>query len=99
MADLEIAEYAFVTLPRISMPAGEEPEAAFTLLSYGASTQHAFGPTTRMVRLKARSGRCYVKFGANPTATAATSKSLEQNVAEYFVVRPGMKVAAYDGIS
>ena len=99
MAGIEISEYSHSTPARLTSPAGQEPEAAFTLLVYTSSTQHTFGMTTRLVRLKPRNGRAYVKFGTNPTATAETSKSLEQNAAEYFVVSPGSKLAVYDGVS
>ena len=101
MAELEIAEYSYQTPARLSMPAGEEEELAFTLLTYTTSTQHTLNPMTRLVRLKARTARAYVKFGENPTATVDTSKSLEQNSAEYFSIQrgSGMKLAAYDGVS
>ena len=100
MATIEIAEYRFGTQLGARAPAPSEPRAAFQLLTYTTSAASAaFGSTTTLVRVKARDGRAYISFGTAPTATAAGAASVEQNVVEYFVVRPGDKMAAYDGSS
>lgn len=100
MADIEVAEYTHGRQLGARAPAPSEPHVAFQLVSYTTSAQsNAFSTTTTLVRVKARTARAYIAFGAAPVATAAGSKSVEQNVVEYFVVRPGDKMAAYDGSS
>jgi hypothetical protein len=71
------------------------------VLQYGASQAVAFGPAslqstalaadTRVVRLCATNA-CYVKVGANPTATA-NDPLLPANMPEYIQVLGGEKVA------
>lgn len=69
-----------------------------TPVSFGASTQSAvFGSSTRIVRVKADAA-AYLQFGSNPTATTS-SIGIEADTPEYFGVKPGDKVAVYDGIT
>ena len=67
-------------------------------VTYTTSTQStAFGDDTNMIRVIADAD-VYLDFGANPTATATAIRVPADSV-EYFAVRPGEKVACYDGSS
>lgn len=69
------------------------PDGTQKVALSGTSAQsEALSGTTRLVRLCA-SGACYIKFGANPTATSS-DMYLPANSPEYFVADGGEKIAA-----
>jgi len=57
----------------------------------------AFDGSADVVRFIADAD-AYLLFGANPTALA-TSMYVPANTVEYFAIRPGEKLAIYDGSS
>jgi len=61
----------------------------------GSTTSAAFGSGTNLIRVVANA-EVYLLFGASPTADANDIRILKDTV-EYFAVRPGEKVACYDG--
>lgn len=102
MATLYVTEFTglgFAPLPRqwgggpAPAQAAPQPAAAEQTVAIGGSSAQsaAFGATTNYLRLHA-DAICSVKFGANPTATAASAR-MAAGQTEYFIVSPGMKVA------
>ena len=67
-------------------------------VTFTTSTQSAtFDGRTRYIRIVA-DAKAYFRCGTNPTATAAGPWIAADSV-EYFGVRPGQKIAFYDGTS
>lgn len=98
MATLWITEYdQIMKVPGGFAQVGREPGTDSTVTFTTSAQSGAFADNTVMIRVQASAG-CYLKFGADPTATA-TSKPLAADVPEYFGVQAGHKVAAYDGTS
>ena len=100
MATLYIQEYSRLghDADGHRIQAGQEPAIASQTVSYTTSTQSvAFDQRTRLIRVIADAD-VHLLFGSDPTATASDLKMV-QDSAEYFGVKPGQKVAAYDGTS
>lgn len=100
MANLYITEFAnLVTDEKGNLiPAGKMPPRAEQKVTYTTSSQSAaFNQQTELIRVIADAD-VHLKFGSNPTATAANIL-VKANAPEYFGVVPGQKVAAYDGSS
>lgn len=86
----EFGNYQPNALPAAFAPANTMQTVAVT----GTSAQSsAFGSNTVLIRLFADAAMCVVVGGSSPTATA-TSQPMAANQVEYFLVRPGDKVAA-----
>ena len=66
-------------------------------VTFTTSAQSAAFDGINMIRFIADAD-AYLAFGANPTA-AATDLYVPSGTVEYFAVRPGEKVACYDGSS
>lgn len=95
MATLWITEFSVEAasgfgskLPAAKLPALAEQAVTFTTSTPSA----AFASGTTFIRVQA-SAACYLKVGANPTATAS-NMPLAGGVAEYFGVKEGDKIAA-----
>lgn len=100
MAFLYIQEYEDLAQDRAGnhIPAGNEPAVASQRVTFTVAAQSAaFDGRTRFVRLIADAD-AFVAFGDNPTATASSMK-INADTAEYFGVRPGIKLSVYDGVS
>jgi hypothetical protein len=100
MATLHIQEYSRLGADADGerIQAGSEPAVNSQTVTFSTSSQStAFNKSTRLVRVVATSD-AYLVFGDNPTATASGMK-IAQDTAEYFGVKPGQKVAVYDGTS
>jgi hypothetical protein len=69
---------------------GSNQVVSFTSTSVANTT--AFAAGTNVVRVVAATG-CHIAFGASPTATTSSTK-IPANVAEYFAVTAGQKIAA-----
>jgi len=67
------------------------------ILTFTTSAQSAAADGADIVRVEANVDT-YVEIGLNPTATANSMK-VAANAVEYFAIRPGQEVAAYDGSS
>lgn len=78
-----------------TLPAAFAPEITHqTVAVSGTSAQSsAFSSSTVLIRLFADAAMCVQIGTTNPTATA-TSQPMSANQVEYFLVRPGDKVAA-----
>lgn len=78
-----------------ALPAAFGPAITMqTVAVSGTSAQSsAFSSSTVLIRLFADAAMCVVVGGSSPTATA-TSQPMSANQVEYFLVRPGDKVAA-----
>lgn len=63
------------------------------VIGAGSLQSAAFAATTKFVRIETDAAVC-IKFGPNPTAVANVSKRLAAGQTEYYIVRPGDKVAA-----
>lgn len=100
MATLHVRAYDKVAaVPGQKLPVTQEPGTAMTPVTFTTSAQSAaFGANTKLVRVIA-SANCYLEFGVNPVATAATGLFIPANTSHLFGVYPGHKVAAYDGSS
>jgi hypothetical protein len=102
MPDLYIREYTSLARDAHGhvAQAGEEPATAGQVISgFTASAQSAaFHDATQIVRVIS-DGDCWLDFGENPSATKADGAYLPANTPAFFGVRPGDKVAAYDGVS
>ena len=100
MAILHIQEYRRLMTDvdgRVVM-SGEEPAVATQALTYTTTAQsNAFNGATRFIRVYATT-RCHLEFEDSPTATTSSMR-IAAEAAEYFGVRGGGKVAAFDGTS
>jgi hypothetical protein len=86
----EFGNYAPSTLPAAFAPAITMQTVAVS----GTSAQsNAFNAQTVLIRLFADASMCVVVGSTNPTATSS-SQPMAANQVEYFLVRPGDKVAA-----
>ena len=99
MADLHITEYGDTRkAPSGNAQIALEPALANQQKTIGAEAQSsAFNAKTTLVRLYAAAD-CYVAFGADPTASAA-STFLPSGTIEYFGVTAGDKVSVHDGVT
>lgn len=99
MGKLHITEYGgLVQTSGGVAPYPNEPALANQAITYTTTTPSAaFGANTRLVRLIS-DGLVFLKFGATPTADAGDSR-LPADTIEYLGVKPGDKVAAYDGVT
>ena len=100
MANLYITEFRSVAhdATGLPIPVGDTPRLANQKVSFTTSTQSAvFNQQTSLIRLISDAD-CHIAFGDNPTATAS-QMFVKANTAEYFGVRPGDKLAVYDGTS
>lgn len=77
---------------------GATPALTHQRKVFTSSTQSdTFSPQTNLIRI-ITDADAYVLFGSNPTADA-THMLIKASVPEYFGVRPGDKLAAYDGVT
>lgn len=102
MATLRIVEYKNLAVDGRGniVPIPEEPSLGSQVVTFTTSTQSAaFRADTKYVRLES-SADAYVKFGTNPTATAASGR-IPANTVEWRGVAQvaSLKVAVYDGSS
>ena len=106
MAKLYVTEYASAALPfpyggsssnplqNYPLDAAQEPAITTQVLSIGVGSvqSNPFNVNTRFVRLHS-DAICSVEFGADPTASAASSQRMAANQTEYKGVKPGDLVA------
>jgi hypothetical protein len=100
MASLYITEFANLVEDEKGhiIPAGKTPPRAQQKVTFTTSSQSAaFNQQVEIIRVIADAD-VHLKFGSNPTATAA-DMLVKANTVEYFGVVSGQKVAAYDGSS
>jgi hypothetical protein len=91
MATLYVTEY-IAQQESLIQASVVPPVAEQTVAIGGASVASAaFNPNTTMVRIHP-DAICSIAWGYAPVATA-TNMRLPANISEYFMVRPGMKVA------
>lgn len=95
MAKLHITEFQYMEnandiggVPQIARLPGTTQVVTYTTSSVQST---AFGALTRFVRVISDTP-CAVAYGTNPTATTSSMK-LSANVAEYFGVATGNKIA------
>lgn len=101
MAIMYITEYEDLARDNrdSTIQAGQEPGSAEQAITYTTTVASAaFNPSTRFVRIKCNAA-AFLEFGVAPTATTANSTHVSANIPEFFGVKPGHKVAAYDGSS
>ncbi len=101
MATLTITEYASLARDKDGnvIPAGDEPAVTIQTVSYTTSANSAaFNTKTHFVRLYG-SAAAYVIFGSGTQTATASHTPLAATTAEYFGVKPGHQLAAYDGSS
>lgn len=100
MATLQIQEYSRLAKDSNGhrIQAGVEPAQASQSVTYTTTAASAaFGEQTKLIRVIADAD-AHLSFGAAPTATVANMR-ITADTSEYFGVKPGQKVAAYDGTS
>lgn len=92
-ATLYISEYS--GYQPSALPAAFAPELTRQTVTVGGSTTQssAFSGSTVLIRLFADAAMCVQIGTTSPTATA-TSMPMAANQVEYFLVRPGDKLAA-----
>jgi hypothetical protein len=67
-----------------------------TIFVPGASAQTGtFGSQTRHIRIANGSTLCWIKIGANPTATATDGILMPANCIDYQMVNPGQVAAVF----
>lgn len=99
MSILQITEYAELAndITGIRAPISQEPAIAFQeiTISGTSAASAAFNASTRFIRI---SGDAAFRFrvAAAPTALATDTRMIADS-AEYFGVRPGLKIAAITG--
>ena len=102
MADLHITEFELIPqspdgkplwLGNLSQVVAEQVISSFTTSKQSA----VFSQNTSYIRVYS-DAKAFLKAGDNPTATA-NSTPIAPNSPEYFGVKPGDKIAAYDGTS
>jgi hypothetical protein len=95
MAFAYITEYIILARDGVgtAIPAGMEPAVTVQKLAIGAGSVQsaAFNPLTKFVCINV-DAPCSIKFGANPTASAADAR-MPLDGTQYFGVIPGDKVA------
>jgi hypothetical protein len=93
MATLYITEYAGISIGAGGYPCPEEPALAEQTLTIGVGSVQsaAFNASTQLVRLRT-DAICSVKFGTDPTATAASARMADESEA-FHGVNGAMKVA------
>lgn len=99
MAKLHIQEYGGLVHTHGGV-AGypKEPALDSQVVTYTVNAvSNAFGDNTRLIRVVS-DGLAFIVVGETPVATA-NSMRLPADVVEYFGVKPGDKIAAYDGVS
>tara|TARA_R110000803_G_scaffold84905_3_gene151165 strand:+ start:518 stop:820 length:303 start_codon:yes stop_codon:yes gene_type:complete len=98
MAVLHIQEYSEVAKVSSSetLEGGLEPAVATQALTFAANARsNAFNASTKFVRIVSAAA-CHLTFGAATTSVVG-SMLLPANTVAFFAVKPGHKVAAYDG--
>lgn len=84
-------------------PVASLPPVTSQAVTYTTSTASAaFNERTRYIRVQPVGADAYIESAApdfEPTATTSSAIKLADGEWEYFSVRPGMKIAAYDGVS
>ena len=98
MAKLHIVEFTRLSNDGLGndVQTAEMPGIVDQVVTFTSSAQSvAFNKDTRFVRLIA-DAKAHILFGSSPTATADNSY-IAAGVGEYFGVKRGDKVAAYDG--
>jgi len=96
MAILNITEFRGAMIQsNVMTPAYRVPEIATSNLTFtGTSAASAvFNAATQVVRLKPDAD-CCITFGTDPTATNAKIKMSAGDVADFWLDRTGLKVAA-----
>lgn len=103
MANLIITEFdgtalinGVTPIPVASFPA--LAEQAVPIVASANNLSAAFGPTTRLIRVKAEAA-CYIKADdpANTPIATALSAKLDDGEREYFYVEPGHKLTVFGG--
>jgi hypothetical protein len=99
MAKLYIKEYSGVRQVEGGLAQiGEEPGTAQTPVTFtSAAASAAFASGTKMIRIISDTN-CHLAFGTGPIATA-NDMLVIANTVEYFGVKEGQKVSAYDGVT
>jgi len=105
MATLLIAEFDFVLeQTRGNVPVVKAPPVAQQKVTFTTSTaSNEFNASTRMIRVKAVDSETHLEFSnpgdSDPTADGDSAIHLDAGDSEYFAVKAGGKVAAYNGTS
>ncbi|MCP5008962.1 MAG: hypothetical protein GY942_03175 [Aestuariibacter sp.] len=100
MATCKISEYRDAAKDNSldDIPAAQEPAVETQNITYTTSTASAaFHSKTRFIRIIA-DAKAHFVVGDTPTATA-TDPYVVADTVEYFGIKPGQKIAFYDGSS
>lgn len=100
MAKMYIQEYEKLAKDHQGniVPVGLEPAVSSQQITFTVSTTSvAFDGRTKFVRVSCDAA-ARLKFGSAPVATGA-DMIVAANTPEYWGVTPGLKIAAYDGVS
>lgn len=100
MANAYIREFARLSGAENGTPqAPMEPAVTSQTVSFTTTTQSAaFNDRTRFIWVRVDAAANY-KAGDNPTATATDYPQLQADTDYFFGVKPGDKIAFYDGTS
>lgn len=94
----EFTDIGYMQGSTIPAFAGEQTDQTAITTSGTSQQSAAFGSTTGAVRVTVSGGDVRIKFGVNPTSTAASLLLADGNSFDYFSGGAGNKVAVIDAV-